>query len=338
MADQLFSVKSGFYNAVSGDRTYTADDMNKPYKRLVADGVFAANDGTASSDLQAVASGTALRITVQAGQAIVAGKWFENPTAIIIDVPANTALYGRIDSVIMRVDNRQAARAGSIIYRTGEASSSPSAPALDTTSGVTEYRLANIAVASGATAITGANVTDLRGSSSCPWVTGLIQQVDTSTLWAQFQAAYAAQYAQYSVDYDAYVAQQRQDWAEFIQTLTSELNVTMNMIELTSVHTATESETTISIGIGEYDPTTDILEVYINGLKADPTEYTKTSTTVTLNTALDAGGTVLFRVLKAVIGGDLTSVVSLLQRVEEFIDGATPITTSEITDIVNAIA
>ena len=337
MADQIFAVKSGFYNAVNGDRTYTADDMNKPYARIVADGVFATNSGDPSSDLQSVASGTARRITVQAGQAIIGGKWFENTSAIIIDVPANTALYGRIDSVIAQVDKRQSGRSGAIIYRTGEPASTPTAPTLTSDANVVEYRLANVAVASGATVISTSNITDLRGSSSCPWVTGLIQQVDTSTLWAQYAAAFAEQYARFTADYEAYKAAQRQDWSEFIETLSSDLDVTMNMMELTSVHTATASETTIAIGIGEYNPSTDILEVYINGLKADPTEYTKTASTITLNTALDAGGTVLFRVLKAVIGGDLTSGVSLLDRVEAFIDGATPITTAEITAIVNGI-
>ena len=30
MADQNFSVKCGFFDAVNGDRTYSAEDMNKP--------------------------------------------------------------------------------------------------------------------------------------------------------------------------------------------------------------------------------------------------------------------------------------------------------------------
>ena len=64
MADQTFGVNCGFWDAINYDRTYSADDMNKPYSRLVADGVFAANDGTPSSDLQVVASGASMNITV----------------------------------------------------------------------------------------------------------------------------------------------------------------------------------------------------------------------------------------------------------------------------------
>ena len=324
MADQLFSVKSGFYNAVSGDRTYTADDMNKPYKRLVADGVFAANDGTPSSDLQAVASGSALRLTVQAGQAIVGGKWFENPTAIIIDVPANTALYGRIDSVIIRVDERQSARAGSVVYRTGEAASSPTAPALVTTAGVTEYRVANIAVASGATSVSGSDVTDLRGSSSCPWVTGLIQQVDTSTLWEQYQAAYAEQFAQYTTDFDAYLAIQRQAWEDFLASLTEELTVAPNVLAYRNEIKLLGAATDVNIGIASYDKDTDVLMVYVNGLQAqEGVDYTiaNDSSKITLAVSLDTNAVVDFVVFKSVVTGDLASTVSLIMALDSKVDG-----------------
>ena len=33
MADQVFAVISGFYDAINEDRTYTADQMNRPYNR-----------------------------------------------------------------------------------------------------------------------------------------------------------------------------------------------------------------------------------------------------------------------------------------------------------------
>ena len=337
MADQNFSVKCGFFDALNGDRVYSADDMNKPYSRLVADGVFATQSGTPSTDLQVIASGSGMTVTVQAGEGIFAHKWFINPTAIIITVPDNTGLYNRIDSVIAQVDKRQSGRVGSIVYRTGTPASTPVAPAISTSSNLVEYRIANILVAPSATAITQSVVTDLRGTSSCPWVTGLIQQPDTSTLWAQYAAAFAEQYARFTADYEIYKQQQQADWSAFIETLSEDLDVTMNMMELTNTHTASASESVISIGINEYNPATDILEVYINGLKADPAEYTATATQITLTTPLASGGVILFRVLKAVIGGDLTSVMSVLERVEAWIDGAVPISSDDIDDIVDTI-
>ena len=337
MADQTFTVKSGFYNAINGDRKYTADDMNKPYARVVADGVFATNLGTPSTDLQVVASGTGMRVTVQAGQAIVGHKWFENEAPILVTVPANTALYSRIDSVIIQVDKRSSGRTGSVIYRTGEPAQSPSAPAVTQNANVTAYRVANILVSPAATSISQTAITDRRGTADCPWVTALIQQVDTSALWLQYQTAFAEQYAAFTAQYEEYKRQQQADWSAFIETLTEDLDVTMNMLELTHSHTTAGSESTISIGIAEYNPATDILEVYINGLKADPSEYTAGPSSITLATALESGNTVLFRVLKAVIGGDLSSVASLLERVEDFIDNTGSISNADIDLIIGGL-
>jgi hypothetical protein len=49
--------------------------------------------------------------------------------------------------------------------------------------------LAEIYVSAGATAITAANITDKRADTSvCGYVTGLVDQIDTTDMWAQLQA------------------------------------------------------------------------------------------------------------------------------------------------------
>lgn len=323
MADQVFGVNSGFYDAVDYDRTYSAEDMNRPYSRIVADGVYAAQDGQPSSDLQVTAPGTSMNISVVKGQGIFGGKWFENPSAILITVPANTALYRRIDSVIVQIDKRVSGRVGSIVYRTGTPATTPEPPALSTNSAVVEYRVANISVTPSATKIRQADITDLRGSAACPWVTGLITQVSTATLWAQFQDAYAAQFDSYAQDYNAYIAAQRQAWEDFLRTLTDELTVQTNVISLVNTVTTAATVTSIPIGISAYEPERDILQVYINGLLATPEEdYTlgQGGTQITLASALFAGQTVVFVVFKAIASGDIASTVALIERVDGKVD------------------
>ena len=268
MADQNFGVKCGFWDAVNYDRTYSADDMNKPYSRLIADGVFAANNGTPSSDLQVTASGSGMNISVLKGQGIFSKKWFENTSSVLITVPENTARYSRIDSVLVQIDRRTSGRAGYIVYRTGTPAATPEPPAINQVSGVIEYRIANVAVEAAATSISQADITDLRGSASCPWVTGLIRQVDTSTLWAQFQAAYEAQYNQYTADYSDYIERQRQAWEDFLATLTDELTVSTNVVSYTNVYTSEASVDNIPIGIASYAPETDILQAQQKGTPA----------------------------------------------------------------------
>ena len=134
MADQIFSANSGFWDAQNGDRTYSADDMNKPYKRLVCDGFFATPEGTPSEDFQVYAT-SGMTISVHAGDGIFASKWV-HAEAQPIEIPANSTAYTRIDSVIVQVDTRTTGRKASIIYRTGVPASSPVAPTINDISGV----------------------------------------------------------------------------------------------------------------------------------------------------------------------------------------------------------
>ena len=106
MADQTFNVNCGFFDSVNGDRLYSANQMNLPYKRIVANGVFATPQGTPSTDLQVVSASDGMKINVLPGEGLFADKWFNNPATISITVPNNTAIVPRVDSVIVQVDTR----------------------------------------------------------------------------------------------------------------------------------------------------------------------------------------------------------------------------------------
>lgn len=314
MADQTFAVNSGFYDAVNSDRTYSADDMNRPYKRLVSNGVFATPQGTPSTDLQVVSASNGMQIIVQAGEGIFADKWFENSAAINITVPDNTSTVPRVDSVIVQVDQRTSGRVGNIVYRTGTPSSNPAVPAINTVTNVTEYRVANIYVAAGANAINNDAITDLRGSSSCPWITALINQVDTSTLWTQWQAAYQAYYDQMTEGFN--------DW---FADLTEDLTVETNLMVLNSTYRTTATTTSVPINIANYDKSTDILMVYINGLKAIPnTDYAVNTagTSITLTKSLASGQTVAFVVLKTVLSSDMATTLEAVEAAQEAVQDA----------------
>lgn len=324
MADQTFAVNSGFYDAVNSDRTYSADDMNRPYKRLVSNGVFATPQGTPSTDLQVVSASNGMQIIVQAGEGIFADKWFENSAAINITVPDNTSTVPRVDSVIVQVDQRTSGRVGNIVYRTGTPSSNPAVPAINTVTNVTEYRVANIYVAAGANAINNDAITDLRGSSSCPWITALIEQVDTSTLWTQWQAAYQAYYDQMTEGFN--------DW---FADLTEDLTVETNVMVLNSSYRTTGTTTSVPINIANYDKSTDILMVYINGLKAIPnTDYAvnNAGTSITLTKSLASGQTVAFVVLKTVLSSDMTTTLEAVEAAQEAVQAANEAVADLTTD------
>lgn len=304
MAEQVFNIRSGFYNAVNGDRTYSADDMNKPYKRVISDGVFATNAGTPSTDFQVVQN-AGMIINVLPGNAIVASKWLESTVITPITVPNNTSLSTRTDGVFLQVDN--STRSGNIVYKSGDITPE--------TNGKTEYLIAKVSVAAGATSITQSSITDMRGNT-CPWVTGLITQVDTSVLFDQWNSAFSEQYAAYQQQVAQNINTAQTEWAEALEDLSDDLTVSTNIITATSFHTATGDETTIPINIAGFDNTTDLLLVYINGLCAPSSFYSVNGTNIVLTNAIHAGDTVLFVCFKALINGSIASATVLIQQLQ----------------------
>ena len=144
------ALKSGFYNAMKSgsvyDRTYNADDYKNVFAAFIKDGVRRSG----MDDFRVIASGLAL--SVKMGFAICGGRWVNlDADYSLTTVTPPVGDYSRMDAVVLRVDANEATRAASLIYRTGTASSSPTAPAKDTTTGVTELIIATVLVAPGAT-------------------------------------------------------------------------------------------------------------------------------------------------------------------------------------------
>jgi hypothetical protein len=282
MAEKKTNINGGFFNSINDDRKYTADDMNRPYKRLVSEGVFATPAETPSTDLQVVSAVDGMNIIIKKGEGILGGKWFENATDIIQPVSANNGIVPRRDSIIIQVDNRQTGRVPSIVYREGVPSSTPVPPDINTIADVVEKRVANIYVAPGATDINDDAIVDLRGSSELLWITSLIKQVDTSELFRQWQSAYSQYFTTSTADMTDfmnstteeltnYISEKTETFNEFMETLTSELTVYATIIAYESAYTSTaDDETTLPINIPAYDKAKDLLWVHINHFRAIP--------------------------------------------------------------------
>ena len=146
--------KSGFFNALEGDRTYNADDLSEFYYGLISDGVLASPQNSL-----AVSAGTGMAVVVRSGRAMVQYKYFINTENYELAVQA-AGTDPRIDRVVLRLDiaNREI----TLQMRTGTAAASPQAPTLTRSESVYELSLAQIYVAPGAVAIVGDNITDER--------------------------------------------------------------------------------------------------------------------------------------------------------------------------------
>lgn len=332
MADVTYPANSGFYDSVNQDRLYGAEDMNKPYHRLVSNGVFATQNGTPSNDLRVMA-GSGLAVTVKAGAGIFGDKWFELVADVSVSVSSNNGILPRIDSIIAQVDTNTETRAGSIVYREGTPASDPTPPALSTDANVFEYRLANITVAAGASSISAANIEDTRGSADCGWVTSLVDQVDTSVLFAQWQTAYQQYFQSMTEAFNSYASIQQQAWEDFFDQAQSDMTATNSLLRLyyTStnnmyyIYNPTSSRYELAMPIVGYIPSynsgTDLINLYINGSMLDPSMWSLfdfdsqyKSIYFNFTPPTTSGNKFVIECLKSVVPSDVSSVESSIQE------------------------
>ena len=185
----------GFFNSLNGDRTYNADQMSEYFDGLVSNGVYE-NVGEALQVLTA----TGMNVSVQPGRAIINCKWFNLDSAETVPIAAAAAALNRYTAVVLRLN--MSARSITLTTIDGTPATNPIMPQISNTAQIKDLCLAMVYVAAGATSLTQANITDMRASASCGWVTGLIKQVDTSQLFLQWQTAYEDYYNRMTAAFD----------------------------------------------------------------------------------------------------------------------------------------
>lgn len=277
-------VTYGFFNSVDGDRRYTADQMSNYFKGLISDGVY---EGLGSA--MVVTAGEGMTVNVGSGRAIIDCKWINLDGSESLDISPASPTQARYTAVVVRMDLTN--RTMELDTVDGEPAASPEYPDITNTASIKELCLAMVYVPANAVSISQTNIVDKRGSDLCLWVTGLIQQLDTSTLFLQWQAAFE----------------------EFFEALTGRLQVNTYIQEYHKVVTMDGSSSTITLDMEGYTyEDGDIVRIHINGLLAKAgTDYTLTVSggVASLSGLPTASGTeVDVEVLKSKIGMRLVGV------------------------------
>ena len=194
------AMKSGFHNSINGDRKYNAEDMNRPYKDIVSNGVFP----NPSDQLQVFPS-SEMTVSVSAGGGLFGNGWAYNDSSVFLTLDPAETMLSRIDAIVIRRDESEAVRDTVLEIKKGTPAQNPVRPEMIRDDYVSEYCLATILIAPKTTVITGSMITDTRPDTTvCGWVTGLIDQVDTSTLFNQWQSAYAEQYEVFMNEFEVW--------------------------------------------------------------------------------------------------------------------------------------
>ena len=192
--------KSSFFNSVSHDRTYKAEDWAEYFASFIGNGVFP----VPSTGLQVVAN-DGMKLNVKTGKAWINGYFYFNTGDLAVELDTADGQLNRIDRVVVRWDLTN--RVMSVKVKSSSFSASPTAPALQRDADVYELALADIYVGAGVTAITQSKITDQRlNTSLCGVVAAVVQQIDTAAFNAQLQAWFAEYQSLSAAEYNTLVS------------------------------------------------------------------------------------------------------------------------------------
>ena len=281
------SVTYGFYNSVNGDRKYDATQISSIFDGIVTDGVF-------------MSIGTSLRVKAASGMTVNVGigrawfnhTWTYNDALLPLTLDASDVLNSRIDSVILEINSGESVRANSIKILKGTHASSPKEPSLTSSVTLHQYRLANILVKAGVSSINQSNITDLIGSSSTPYITGILKTVNTDELMAQWKS-----------DWAVYIETQKSDSSKWVQNFESELSAWKTEFESDNSEWSNTQKTNFEICLQDElgDNVAANLELKIDNLTYRPNSettfnsdgtITETSDTVDVKTTFNSDGSI----------------------------------------------
>ena len=308
------AITSGFFNSVNHDRTYNAEQMTLYFEGLISNGIY-----ESVGDKFQVTAGEGMTVTVGTGRAMIKSRWVKNDAPVTLTIDPASATLNRYDAIFLRY-NATTREIGLVLVKGEETPGIPNQPHYIRNNDIYDLELACIRVMKNTTAITQDMIVDFRMSALCGYVTGLINQVDTSTLYDQWQTAYERYYTETTAAFNAYLATKAEEYEEWFASLTQDLRVDTTLKTYFNTVNVSGTTTEISIGIEEYDSNSDMIFVFANGVYlTGVTDYLVTGTglaaKILLTKALTGSNSVTFEVIKSVIGegsgGEQTAVAGI---------------------------
>lgn len=183
--------RSGFWNSIDGDRTYSAEDMAIPFDGVITEGVFA-NWGDAFN--ATVTDGHT--IAIGSGKAWLAKKWIQNDSVYLM--PINVSDYAsstepRTVVVCLDLKIEPYYRFAHFIIEEQRYYSSYTDmlnAVTDRGTGRNTLVLFSINFAAGDSSIQKTNITNLVGTAWCPYVTAPVQTVTIDDIRNKWDASY----------------------------------------------------------------------------------------------------------------------------------------------------
>lgn len=204
------------------DRLYDAEDFARYFKQFIGNGVYP----NPSTNLQVFSLNGNMVLTVKMGPAFINGYGYMLKEDMHVTVNQSHVSYNRKDSIVLQLN--LTTRAIRCLYKSGTASASPITPSVVRNDDIHELQLCEVLVPNGAVSIVQANITDTRlNSNLCGIVHGVVGQVDTTTLFTQYQSYLNSKIT----EWNATKVQQATDWQAQMTAQQNSFNVQSNNIE-----------------------------------------------------------------------------------------------------------
>lgn len=183
------SLTYGFYNSINSDRKYNAQQLSSIFDGVINDGVFM-SIGTSLI----VTQGSGMNVNVGIGRAWFNKTWTDNDSILPLPIDQAEVILYRIDTVVIETNATDDVRANSIKIIKGIPSSfvDLKPPVLIHSELVNQYPLAHICIAPGVTEITQDVILNTVGTSECPFITGILETINTDELIQQWESQFNA--------------------------------------------------------------------------------------------------------------------------------------------------
>ena len=208
--------RCGFFDAnlvgEEYDRVYLAAQFAAYFASFIGNGVYAEH----SNQLQVVAMPTPqMQVGVEKGQGWINGYWYENTDTMHLPIEVADGVLNRIDSIVLRLGFAE--RNMWLMVKKGTPAVNPTVPEVTRTADYYDLQLATVSIPASSIRITQAQIQDTRMNQDvCGWVTGVVKQLDTTTLFNQFETYFQEFKENNQADYEEWTEAQKQAWLSWV--------------------------------------------------------------------------------------------------------------------------
>lgn len=194
------------------DRVYLAEQFAAYFASFIGNGVF----GKQMQELEVICQDVPnMSVQVLSGKGWINGWWYRNTDAYTLDLQIADGILSRIDAIVLRWGNAERDMWLQVV--TGIPSANPQIPALRRDGDYYDLRLAYVTVNAGSVRITDANIHDERlDNNVCGLVINLVNQIDTTGLYRQFEAYFTEFKERYQADFEHWTEEQKKAYLDYV--------------------------------------------------------------------------------------------------------------------------